>query len=74
MKAYDLAGNVTPINVSFTYDAIAPAPPTLNPVQSLQLFPSSPLSGAKEAKSSIWINGSQVVPINDSTSWTYQIP
>jgi len=73
VRAYDLAGNSVLTTISFTYDITAPATPTLNPVQSPTSFAVQTLSGTKEAYSSIWINGVQVVPVDANTEWSYQI-
>ena len=73
VQAFDLAGNSVSTSISFTYDITAPATPTLNPVQSPTSFAVQTLSGTKEANSSIWINGAEVVPVDSNTDWSYQI-
>ncbi len=71
VNVIDLAGNNTLVNSSFTYDATPPALPTINPVTSPTNSSFQVLSGAKEANSSIWVNGLEVVAINASTTWSY---
>jgi RHS repeat-associated protein len=73
VQAYDLAGNSVKKTIAFGFDVTLPVAPTLSPVTSPTTYSVQTLSGAKEANSSIWINGVQVVAINSSTSWSYQI-
>jgi hypothetical protein len=73
VTARDLVGNGVEGAFSFTYDGTAPATPTLNPVTSPTSFIIQTLTGAKEANSSIRLNGSQIIEINDQTAWSHQI-
>jgi len=52
-------------------DITSPAQPTLNTVISPTNISPQTLSGTKEANSSIWINGVEVVPLDSSTDWSY---
>jgi len=73
VQAQDLAGNTTSSTISFTYDGTPPSLLTLEPVQSPTIFAVQTLSGTKEANSSVWLNGTEVVAINADTGWSYQI-
>ncbi|MBW2108670.1 MAG: hypothetical protein JRI36_08410, partial [Deltaproteobacteria bacterium] len=73
MTAYDLAGNATSKSISFTYDDTPPAAPTLNPVESPTHLDHQVLSGTKEAETSLWINGTEVIALNGETDWTYDL-
>ncbi|MBA7543976.1 hypothetical protein ES705_36321 [subsurface metagenome] len=52
-------------------DTTLPAQPTLNAVTSPTNISPQILSGTKEANTSIWINGTEVVPLDSSTDWFY---
>lgn len=52
-------------------DTTLPAQPTLNAVTSPTNISPQILSGTKEANTSIWINGIEVVPLDSSTDWFY---
>ncbi len=52
-------------------DTAPPASPTLNIVISPTNISPQILSGAKEANTSIWINGTEVVSINSSANWSH---
>jgi len=52
-------------------DITPPTQPTLNTVTSPTNISLQILSGSKEANSSIWLNGTEVVPLNSSTDWSY---
>jgi len=73
LQAHDLAGNTLPVNLAFTYDITPPAAPTLNPVASPTIFSVQTLTGTKADDASIWINGLEVIPVNSSADWSYQI-
>jgi RHS repeat-associated protein len=74
IDAIDLAGNATSRSITFTYDATAPAPPTLNPVQSPTHLDHQVLAGTKEADTALWINGMEVISLNGDTTWSYDLP
>ncbi|MBA7497276.1 hypothetical protein ES704_00004 [subsurface metagenome] len=68
----DIVGNESnEINTTVILDISAPAIPSLEPVSSPTNISSQTLSGTKEANTSIWINGTEVVPLNSSTDWSY---
>jgi len=68
----DTAGNESSkTDTTIILDISAPAAPSSDPVISPTNFSSQILSGAKEANSSILINGIEVVSINSSTNWSY---
>ncbi|MEJ2406518.1 MAG: right-handed parallel beta-helix repeat-containing protein [Candidatus Thiodiazotropha sp.] len=69
----DLAGNTTPLNTSFTYDATPPAIPSINPVTTPTNSNSQVISGGKEANASVWVNGIEAVPVDANTTWSYQV-
>ncbi len=73
LQAQDLAGNRYDAAFSFTFDVTPPPAPSLNPVTTPSRLPYQTLAGTKEAYSSIWINGTQVVPPNASTNWSYTV-
>jgi len=70
----DRAGNAVALNSRFTFDATPPALPTFNPVTSPTNSNTQIVGGTKEAGSSIWINGAQVVPLDPGTTWSYSVP
>ncbi|MBU4350375.1 DUF1565 domain-containing protein, partial [bacterium] len=59
------------ITTTIILDTGAPAAPTLNTVLSPTNISPQTLSGTKETNSSIWLNGTEVVPLNSSTDWSY---
>lgn len=71
---WDSAGNESgQASASITRDTAKPGPPSLTAVttptnQNSQLF-----SGTKETNTSIWINGTQRVPMDSSTNWNYVV-
>ncbi|PKP54777.1 hypothetical protein CVT91_18300, partial [Candidatus Atribacteria bacterium HGW-Atribacteria-1] len=52
-------------------DTISPTAPTLEAVVSPTNISPQILSGTKETNTSIWLNGTEVVPLNSSTDWSY---
>ncbi len=52
-------------------DITPPTQPTLNTVTSPTNISLQILSGSKEANSSIWLSGTEVVPLDSSTDWSY---
>lgn len=52
-------------------DTAPPASPILNTITSLTNISPQILSGTKEANTSIWINGTEVVSINSSANWSH---
>ena len=52
-------------------DITPPAQPTLNIVTSPTNIPTQTLSGNKEPKTSIWINGVEVISVNSDITWSY---
>jgi len=52
------------------YEVIAP---TVNFVDSPVTFTRVLLSGTKRANTSIWINNTETVPLDDQTSWQYEV-
>ncbi|MCL7489394.1 MAG: fibronectin type III domain-containing protein, partial [Desulfobulbaceae bacterium] len=73
ITARDLVGNATQAGFSFTCDTVAPAAPTLQPVQTPTSFVVQTLTGNKEAGSSIRINGTEVIEINSDTTWSHVV-
>jgi hypothetical protein len=54
-------------------DNTPPTTPTVGPVTSLTNLSSQILSGTKEAKSSIWINGTEAVAFDADTIWSASV-
>ena len=72
LTSKDGAGNESPATTSaIVLDTGAPAAPTLIPVTSPTSVTPQTISGNKEANTSVWLNGSEIVAINASTSWSY---
>jgi hypothetical protein len=69
----DIAGNSTTLNSSFTYDATPPVAPTVNTVTSPTTTNTQLLQGQKESNSSLWINDTEIIPIDSSTSWSHEV-
>ena len=68
----DASGNESAsITITIVLDTGAPEAPTLDAVTSPTNISTQTLSGTKETNSSIWINGIEVIPVNSSTTWTY---
>ena len=47
--------------------------PTINPVTSPTTVVSQTLTGTKAPDTSVWLNGSQVVPLNANTTWSHAV-
>ena len=72
ITSWDAAGNESaPITTIIMLDTSAPGAPTLEAVVSPTNVTPQILSGTKEANSSIWINGTEVISINSSTNWSF---
>ncbi len=68
----DVTGNESAsITTTVILDTSAPGAPTLDAVVSLTNITPQVLSGSKEANSSIWINGTEVISINSDIAWSY---
>jgi len=52
-------------------DTTPPDQPTFNTVTSPTNISPQTLSGTKETNASVWINNIEVIPVNSSTTWTY---
>jgi hypothetical protein len=48
--------------------------PTVQPTPPLDPGPTYRLTGTKTRGTSIWMNGVEVVPLNDDTAWTFTVP
>ena len=66
-------GNRREAGITFTVDLIKPATPTINAIQSPTRTTPQNLSGFKEAGTSIWLDGSQVVGLDENTQWSYNL-
>ena len=73
MTSWDVAKNESSLAgpYSITLDTSAPTAPYVKPVDTITNEPLQLLSGYKAANSSVWLNGSEVVPVNASTTWSY---
>jgi hypothetical protein len=75
--AEDILGNQMmnqTLSGEFTADSISPNNPTLNPVQTPTIANNQTISGAKDANTSIWLNGSEIISLNSNTNWSYDLP
>ena len=59
------------VSIIIVLEISTPEIPTLNDVISPTNISSQVLSGTKEANTSIWVNGVEVVPLDSSTKWFY---
>ncbi|MGD8914477.1 MAG: right-handed parallel beta-helix repeat-containing protein, partial [Candidatus Thiodiazotropha sp.] len=69
----DLAGNTTSLASTFTYDATPPAIPSIDEVTTPTNSNYQELTGTKAAYSSLWIDDAEAVPVDDATTWAYQV-
>ncbi|MBU4349961.1 hypothetical protein KJ599_06525, partial [bacterium] len=68
----DAVGNEsTAVTAIIILDTNTPAAPTLDIVLSPTNISPQTLSGTKETNTSIWINNIEAIPVNSSTTWTY---
>jgi parallel beta-helix repeat protein len=68
----DAAGNESSaVTTIIILDTINPAAPTLDAVLSPTNVSPQTLSGTKETNISVWINNIEIIPVNPSTTWTY---
>jgi len=70
ITATDLAGNSTTNTITVSFDARAPARPTVAATPPVTTATTHTLTGTKTTGTSIWVNGVEVVPLSDATSWT----
>ncbi|GEM_PF-4913680 len=68
-----LLGGYYPATVALPPDH-PPAMPTVQPTPSLDPGLTYRLTGTKTRGTSIWVNGVEVVPLNDDTAWTFTVP
>ncbi|MDP2923520.1 MAG: hypothetical protein Q8O30_07390, partial [Candidatus Omnitrophota bacterium] len=74
VKFSDRAGNWSgALSDNIILDTIAPAKPTVEPSTSPTNVNLQTLSGTKEANTSIWINGAEIIPINNQNIWSYEV-
>jgi len=66
----DPAGNSSSISITVTLNTQPPPRPTVWTPLAVTTASSYPLSGTKTPATSIWINGVEVVPLNDATTWS----
>jgi len=72
ITSQDSAGNESDeATVKIILDTISPTVPTLNEVITPTNISIQILSGSKEASSSIWLNGVEIVPLDPSVNWSY---
>lgn len=69
VAATDPVGHVTTTAVTVTLDTRPPAMPTVVNPPAVTTAPSYTLTGTKTPNTSIWINGTQVVPLDGTMSW-----
>jgi len=70
----DAAGNESlSITTNIILDTISPMVPTLNSIISPTNISTQVLRGTKEAETAILINGTEVIPINSETTWSYSL-
>ena len=68
--ARDPAGNTTTHRIQVFVDTAPPARPTVAEPPLVTTVSSHTFTGTKQAGTSVWINGAQVVPRNGETTWT----
>jgi len=74
VNAWDKAENYSEDSneVSLVIDFLAPSQPVVtSPIPAVTNNSNFAIQGTKSANSSIWINGTEVVPINSQTSWNF---
>jgi len=72
ITSQDSAGNESgEATVKIILDTISPIVPTLNEVITPTNISVQTLYGSKEANSSIWLNGTEIITANSSTNWNY---
>jgi len=68
----DAVGNESfAVNAIVILDTIKPAAPTIDTITSPTNISPQTLSGTKEINASVWINNIEVIPVNPSTTWSY---
>lgn len=60
-------------SLPFDLDNVPPNPPTLNPVTSPTNVTPQRISGGKDANSSVLLNGTLIVALNASTTWSHNL-
>lgn len=75
VNAWDTNGNFSDDSneVMAVIDFKPPTVPTVDPVPPAVGDPALPLTGSKEANSSIWINGAEAVPLDAATTWAHTV-
>lgn len=56
-----------------TAEEMPPNPPVVDPVKNPTNNPMLVLSGTKDTATSIYINGYEAVPLNNNTTWSYNV-
>lgn len=72
--ARDAAGNATTHRIQVFVDTAPPARPTVEQAPDLTTASSHTFTGTKQAGTSVWINGQEVVPRDTATTWTVTLP
>ena len=73
VTATDLAGNSATRSITVFLDTIPPARPTVAATPAVTTGSSVSLSGTKTPGTSVWVNGVEVVPLSDATSWNASV-
>ncbi len=73
VNAADLLSNTSQKQITVYLDTRPPTRPTVNPVSTPTALSIQTLSGVKEANTSIWINGVEVVPGDPSNIWSHEV-
>lgn len=68
VTATDPLGNRSSLSITVQLDTWPPAKPTVV-TQAVVTTASYTLTGTKTPGASVWVNGVEVVPLNDATSW-----
>jgi len=71
--ATDSNSNQAQKEITVYLDTKPPSRPTLRPVKTPTPISQQTLSGTKEADTSIWINGEEVVPLDVDTTWLHEV-
>ncbi|MDD5223962.1 MAG: hypothetical protein PHE84_08215 [bacterium] len=74
LSSKDRAGNESSVTTGLIVrDSTPPAAPTLNTVSSPTKTTPQIISGSKAANSSVYLNGTEIVALDSSTTWTYSL-
>lgn len=73
VTATDLTGHAATRTITVWLDTHPPARPTVVVPPAVTMQSTQTLTGTKTKGTSLWINGVEVVPINDTTTWSVTV-